>query len=392
MIIQPVKLKYKDVFLKYAKKYCINEALFNNALFGYEIRGLDTVTAKAFVDIFISEKIPCFSQIDENNLANVVLIAPSAQLNYVLKMITNKVKRDFIKELALTIDNYFNYRDKSIELGNKTFPLHKSYVMGILNVTPDSFSDGGKYYYLDSAIAKAVEMADTGADVIDIGGESTRPGADEVSVEEELARVIPVIENLKAERPECIISIDTTKSIVAEKALAAGASIVNDISGLTFDEKIIDVVKEASAALILMHIKGTPQNMQIDPNYKYVVAEIYNFLYNQTRKAKNAGIKNIIIDPGIGFGKSVSDNYEILRRLGEFRGLGYPVLMGLSKKSFIGKSLDLDVDQRANATIAAETVSVMKGAFMVRTHDVAKAVEAKKILEFIHNPECVVNV
>lgn len=392
MIIQPVKLKHKDVFLKYARKYCINEALFNNALFGYEIRGVDTVTAKAFVDIFISEKIPCFSMIDENNIANMILIAPSAQLNYVLKKITKEVKRDFIKELATTIDNYFNYRDKSIKIAEKEFSLSRSYVMGILNVTPDSFSDGGKYFYMDAALNRAIDMIDKGADIIDIGGESTRPGAEEVSEEEELARVIPVIKNIKIERPDSVISIDTTKSVVAEKALAAGASIVNDISGLTFDEKIIDVVKEAAATLVLMHIKGTPRNMQIDPHYDYIIAEIYNFLYYQAEKAKNAGIENIIVDPGIGFGKSVADNYEILRRLGEFKGLGYPILMGLSKKSFLGKSLGLDVDDRSNATIAAETVSVMKGAFIVRTHDVAKAVEAKKILEFIHNPECVVNV
>jgi len=392
LIIQPVKLKHKDVFLKYARKYCINEALFNNALFGYEIRGVDTVTAKAFVDIFISEKIPCFSMIDEDNFANMILIAPSAQLNYILKKITREVKRNFIQELATTINNYFNYKDRSITIANKEFPLCKSYVMGILNVTPDSFSDGGKYFNVDIAIKRALQMIDRGADIVDIGGESTRPGANEVSIKEELSRVIPVIENLKEERPGSIISIDTTKAEVAEKALAAGASVVNDISGLTFDEKIIDVVKEAAATLILMHIKGTPQNMQINPHYDYVIAEIYNFLYYQAEKAKTAGIKNIIVDPGIGFGKSLADNYEILRRLGEFKGLGYPILMGLSKKSFIGNSLNLDINSRANATVVAETASIMKGAFMVRTHDVEKAVEAKKILEFIHNPECVINV
>ena len=186
--------------------------------------------------------------------------------------------------------------------------------MGILNVTPDSFSDGGLYLHEDDAINHALKMIEDGADIIDIGGESTRPGSDVVSEDEEINRVIPVIKKILDKKPEAIISIDTTKSKVAEEALKNGAQIVNDISGLTFDSEMIAVVKKYDASIIIMHIKGTPKNMQQNPHYDDVVKEVLNFLKAQSQNAEQEGLSKIIIDPGIGFGKRIQDNFELIKK------------------------------------------------------------------------------
>ncbi|KAB2843340.1 MAG: dihydropteroate synthase, partial [Melioribacteraceae bacterium] len=202
---------------------------------------------------------------------------------------------------------------------------------------------------------------------------------------------IPVIEKIIEQKPEAVISIDTTKSLVAKEALNAGAKIVNDISGGTFDKNILRIVSDFNAAFVIMHIKGTPKSMQQNPYYDDVVSEVYDYLSERVEEADKAGIKNIFIDPGIGFGKRIQDNYELLKRLDEFKSIGYPILIGLSRKSFIGKTLSKNVDERDNPTAIAETIAVKNGARIVRTHNVKNAVEAKKIINFVNNPEQFIN-
>lgn len=243
-------------------------------------------------------------------------------------------------------------------------------IMGILNVTPDSFYDGGRYQDADRAIDRAYRMRDDGADIIDVGGESTRPGAAPVSAAEEIDRVCPVIESI-AKDIGIPLSIDTSKSAVAAAALAAGATIVNDISGLTFDRAIADVAARHNAAMVLMHIQGTPETMQKNPQYQDLTGEICLFLDRAAGLALASGVKKekIIVDPGIGFGKTLEDNYHIIKNLHEFKKLGYPVLVGLSRKSLIAKLYESGED-RLPATIALNMASVLNGADIIRVHDV----------------------
>ena len=244
-------------------------------------------------------------------------------------------------------------------------------IMGILNMTPDSFSDGGQFKYHDQAIDYALEMVKEGASIIDIGGESTRPGAKAVQLEEELMRTIPIIEAIRL-KSDCLISIDTYKSKVAKAALDAGADMVNDISGLTFDHNMASLVAERNVPVIIMHIKGKPGDMQKNPNYDNLIKEIKAFFEVQIAIAKKAGIDsgNIILDPGIGFGKRLEDNFEIIRELGQISTMGYPVLLGPSRKSFIGFALDLPIEERMEGTLASITAGVINGAKIVRVHDI----------------------
>jgi len=252
--------------------------------------------------------------------------------------------------------------------------------MRILNVTPDSFSDGGLYENTNDTVEHGLQMIELGADIIDVGGESTRPGAEPVPVEVELKRVIPVIKKILSKQPDSIISVDTTKSKVAREALLIGAKIINDISGLTFDPLIKKFVVEFNAAVILMHIKGIPKTMQKKPFYEDVIQEIHDFLYKRIEEAINAGIKEIFIDPGIGFGKRLQDNFDILKRLGDFKSLGFPILVGVSRKSFLGKTLDLDVEKRDAASVVVESLAIKNGARIIRTHNVEYGVQVCKLL------------
>ena len=256
-------------------------------------------------------------------------------------------------------------------------------IMGIVNVTPDSFSDGGKYFSLENAVNHTLKLIDEGADIIDIGGESTRPGSDQVSTEEELHRTIPVIKKIFSLRKDVIISIDTTKSEVAKQALDAGANIINDISGLTFDKNMIKVAKEFEAGVVIMHIKGNPKTMQNKPEYNDVLKEVYDFLLSQTINAKQNNVEKIIVDPGIGFGKRVEDNFTLIKNLDYFQSLGYPVMIGLSKKSFIGKTLNLNPDEREIGTVILETVSILKSARIIRTHNVNYCNQIVKLVSHI---------
>jgi dihydropteroate synthase len=257
--------------------------------------------------------------------------------------------------------------------------------MGVLNVTPDSFSDGGKFLGVDRAVEHAREMARAGADMIDIGGESTRPGAAIVSAEEELRRVLPVIERLQ----DLVVSVDTTKAVVAEKALAAGARIVNDISALRFDSRMADVVRDAGAGVVLMHMQGTPQTMQRGPRYADVVTAVRSFLAERIVFAESHGLKKsqIAVDPGTGFGKTVAHNLRLLARLGEFGALGCALLVGTSRKSFIGKVLGPghETDERLWGTAATVAWAVAQGARVVRVHDVAEMADVVRMVEAVMN-------
>jgi dihydropteroate synthase len=272
-----------------------------------------------------------------------------------------------------------------IQCGSKMLDLSsRTHIMGILNVTPDSFSDGGKYLTPALAIERGIQMAEDDVDIIDIGAESTRPGAEPISIEAELQRIIPVLEGL-LKQVDVPISIDTYKSSVAETVLKIGANIINDISGLRFDPKMKDVVAKYHVPVVIMHIKGEPRNMQHHPNYEDLIGEIYGYLSASIQLAETAGIKQekIIVDPGIGFGKRLFDNYEILKRLGEFKGLGCPILIGPSRKSFIGKVLDLPPDQRLEGTIAAVAIGIQNGANIVRVHDVKEVSRACRIVDLL---------
>ncbi len=259
-------------------------------------------------------------------------------------------------------------------LEGKKYP----YFMGIVNVTPDSFSDGGKNYTIGNAIATAGEMLNNNVDIIDIGGESTRPGAEKVSEEEELERVIPVIEGIKSTYPDAVISIDTYKSKVAEAALKSGAAIVNDISGGTFETSMFDVVSSFDCYYILMHTLGEPATMQHNPVYNNVVIEVLSALLRQAKKASEAGIKNIILDPGIGFGKTIAHNWEIIARLEEFTQVKFPILMGVSRKSMLSLVTDLPADKRDFSSGFVEMACLINGASIIRTHDYKKIRELKK--------------
>ena len=265
-------------------------------------------------------------------------------------------------------------------LNNQSYTL----IQGILNITPDSFSDGGKFLEPEKAFLRAIKMIDEGADIIDVGGESTRPGSNSISSDEELNRIIPIIERIKKES-DCLISVDTYKSSVATEAINSGASIVNDISGLTHDKKMASLIIEKNIPLILMHMKGKPKTMQQEPFYKDVISEICNFFkvqINQLRKL-NFSFDRIILDPGIGFGKTLEHNLLILKNLNIIRKLGHPVAIGTSRKSFIGEILDLPIEDRIEGSISSNIVAIINGANIIRVHDIAEMKKAVFVLDRI---------
>lgn len=256
--------------------------------------------------------------------------------------------------------------------------------MGILNITPDSFYDGGKFFDCSKAIKHAKKIIEDGADIIDVGGESTRPGSDSISVTEEINRVIPVIKKLVKEL-NVPISIDTYKYEVAKEALKNGASLVNDITGLHEDRKIAKLVADYKAGVVIMHIKGTPKDMQLNPVYDDLIAEIIDYLKDGINVAITNGISkdSIIIDPGIGFGKQVEHNLKIIANLSKFKSLGFPLLIGTSRKSFIGKILDADVNDRLEGTLATTAISIANGANIIRVHDVKECKRVAGIVDAI---------
>ncbi|MDD3628981.1 MAG: dihydropteroate synthase [Actinomycetota bacterium] len=295
-----------------------------------------------------------------------------------------------LKDLSVELRDYLDRMDKMLNgkelvIADKKFNMDKDVlIMGILNVTPDSFYDGGYYFEKDKAYRRVDAIVSEGADIIDVGGMSTRPGSLPVAPGEEIERVIPVIEYIKRNY-NILISADTYRSEVAAKAIDAGAHIINDISGLSMDENIARVVAGYGVSVIIMHIKGTPENMQKDPHYENVIDEIYDYLEDRVSIAVSSGIEpeKIIIDPGIGFGKTLEHNLEVINKIGEFKMMGYPVMIGMSRKSFIGGVLDLPVEERLEGSLAAAVCSVMNGVNILRVHDVKETVRAVRVAKSI---------
>jgi len=290
-----------------------------------------------------------------------------------------------LKELSVELETFLdsykkNLRDKEYSIGGKKFNTGSApLIMGILNTTTDSFFDGGRYSSYKSAVDRAVKMIDEGADIIDIGGQSSRPGSKPVDSGEELKRTIPLIKYIH-DNYNALISIDTCRSEVAERAVSAGAHIINDISAFTMDESMVQVASKSGAAVVLMHMKGNPEDMQDDPKYSDVVDEIYEYLDRRASHAVKSGISadKIIIDPGIGFGKTLEHNLAILNKIREFSSMGFPVLVGASRKSFIGKILDLPVEERLEGSIAAAVWAIASGVNILRVHDVSATTRAVK--------------
>jgi dihydropteroate synthase len=277
------------------------------------------------------------------------------------------------------MDGVWRPRDRELPFGDRTL------VMGIVNVTPDSFSDGGMFDGVEAAVKHGLQLLEDGADVLDVGGESTRPGSDPVGGDEERARVLPVVEGLRREAPEAFLSVDTRKVAVASQALAAGADVVNDI-GAGADPDMLGLVASAGAGMVLMHMQGEPKTMQSEPHYVDVVAEVRSFLAERLERAVGAGIgrDRLCIDPGIGFGKNLEHNLALLRSIGAFRGLGVPVLVGVSRKRFVGELSGVDdPSQRLEGSVAAAVWCASQGVWMVRVHDVGPTVRALRVVDAI---------
>ncbi len=279
----------------------------------------------------------------------------------------------------MTTDYQWHLRDRVLIIGRR--PL----VMGIVNVTPDSFSDGGLYAVADAAVAHGLELVEQGADLLDVGGESTRPGSQPVPLEEELGRVVPVVERLAA-RTGIPISVDTSKAEVARACLTAGAHVINDVTAMTGDPAMAGIVRDSGAGVVLMHMQGTPATMQLNPTYENVVAEISAYLQARLQAAVDFGIPaaKVALDPGIGFGKTREHNIELLARLAEFQRLGRPVCLGVSRKGFLGRLLDRPVERRLAGGLAAVCHAMSRGAVqVVRVHDVAETCDAVKVWEVL---------
>jgi len=269
----------------------------------------------------------------------------------------------------------------TINCKGKLLSLAHPLVMGILNATPDSFFDGGQYNALDAAVAQAGRMLEEGATIIDVGGMSSRPGAKIIETSQELDRVIPIIAAIRQYFPESIISIDTVKAKVAKEAIAAGASIINDISDGDIDSELWTTVAELGVPYILMHMQGKPANMQQAPAYEDVVEEVLDFLIARVGRLKELGIYDVIIDPGFGFGKSVAHNYQLLKKMHVFKILGLPILAGVSRKSMINKVLKIKAKDALNGTTALHMIALQQGAKILRVHDVKPAVETIRLFQ-----------
>jgi len=326
----------------------------------------------------------------EGELSNsdVVLIGEMTKFSKLRKRLKNYRKFDFptiLNRISKLIDIFQDKREFDFFLNNDKLVLKPTILMGIINVTPDSFSDGGMYNKLENSFEQVKKMISEGVDIVDIGGESTRPGAQSIGLETEIHRVIPLIKKIR-EKYKIPISIDTNKSLVAEKAINSGADIINDISALRFDAKMIKVLqKNENVSIILMHMKGTPENMQEKPYYKDVIQEISDFFEERIDFCKNNGIseKRIIIDPGIGFGKRQEDNLKILQFLDEFHSFGVPILLGASRKSFINKIYSSDPPDRLSGSLATSALAFENGVQIVRVHDVKSHKELIKTLKAV---------
>lgn len=277
-------------------------------------------------------------------------------------------------------------KPKYINTGGRLLDLSVPVVMGIVNITPDSFYKGSRYINNDAVLAAVSKMLEEGAGIIDIGGYSTRPGAMEVTYEEEAGRVLPAIRIVSDNFPSAIISVDTFRAGIAKEAVTlCGAHIINDIYGLEGDTEMFDVVKELNVPYVLMHMQGSPRTMQKNPVYEDVVADVLKWFGERIFRLRSAGVRDIIIDPGFGFGKSAVHNFDMLERVGDFSVAGLPVMAGLSRKSMIWKSLDISPDDALNGTTVLNTVALLKGVDILRVHDVMEAVQVVKLISMLNN-------
>jgi dihydropteroate synthase len=386
MQIKPVYLSSKSKTLHYQNKYKLDPNLFWQGQYVFEIYGYSLSQHHILNSIY-------------KKTSSLLTIHKHSELKSIL---VHFFKRDWSNEILIDLlvqDNEINAFFKQVHeffsdinkpiwnlRGNRLNFNKSPFIMGILNVTPDSFSDGGKFSDINEAVDHALSMIEAGADIIDIGGESTRPGSDPVNLQEELNRVIPVIETIRI-HSGAPLSIDTYKSEVAEAAIKAGANIVNDISGCTFDKRMPEIIQTNDVPIIIMHIKGTPKHMQSNPHYDDVCLEVYSFLSDQINYLSNTGIENIAVDPGIGFGKRLEDNLKLLNNLESLKFLCQPILIGASRKSFLGHVLDKEVDQRLYGSLSVAILSAIKGADIIRVHDVAETKDVLRIIDAIHSAE-----
>jgi dihydropteroate synthase len=368
--IFPLSLKVKDVDVRAAN--ILKQEMLS--------RGGDVVTSRQ-------------SLVKSEGIANIIILGTEKAISSLIDKI--KMQPFGLKKLSGQLTEYIalgqsiNTR-KIIKIGGTDFnmALEGALIMGILNITPDSFYDGGQYFEKSSAIKRAEEIIEQGAHIIDVGGMSTRPGSKPVSLDEELSRTIPVIEHVAKNSKRTPISIDTCRSEVAKRAIDAGAAIINDISGLSADNKMMGLASQSKSSIIIMHMQGNPENMQVNPNYGDVVDEVYDYLYERAEKAVDAGVEKekIIVDPGIGFGKKVEHNLELLSRFCEFNEMGYPVLAGVSRKFFIGNLLGgLPAQERFEGSIAAAVYAFLGGASILRVHDIKETLRAIKIAKEIRD-------
>ncbi len=402
MKVRVKEIKNKKELSEYLKKLGntpegVNILIQKGETYLFEIEGIDTRGANILKQDAISVggdcAVPRSASVFKPGTWTVLLMVNERELRRLTKKLSAQPYG--LKELGrLLKESFENFTRKefTVRYRGRELPLKKPIVMGILNVTPDSFSDGGKFNRVDAAVKRCEEMLKEGAKIIDVGGESTRPGSEPVPEEEELRRVIPVIEEIRKRLGDSFfISIDTYKSRVAREALSAGADIVNDISGFRFDERMAEVVAEFKCPAVVMHIKGTPKNMQKNPYYEDVMGEIVDYFKEVIKKAEEKGVnrEQLIVDPGIGFGKRLEDNLCILKRLKELKVLGRPILIGASRKSFIGKITGVEVpEKRVAGSISAAVISAANGAKIVRVHDVKETVEALELLSAVEEVKC----
>jgi dihydropteroate synthase len=280
----------------------------------------------------------------------------------------------------------FPEKPRYINAGGRLLDLEIPRVMGILNITPDSFYPGSRYNTNDEITKTATKMLEDGADILDVGGYSSRPGAKDISAEEERKRVLKVVKLINREHPEAIISVDTFRAEIAKEAIVdCGATIINDISGGDADINMFPVIRSLNVPYIMMHMKGDPRTMQNKPVYDDIVADILKWFGERIFKLKSAGVKDVIIDPGFGFGKTIEHNFELLRRLSDFSLAGLPVLVGISRKSMIWKTLNIDAEEALNGTTAINAIALYNGADILRVHDVKEAVQTIKLIDKIKN-------
>ena len=333
-----------------------------------------------------TDGVKLLSGLSQSGKYTLILYFPFHLRDWFLQQI-EKVENSESPKLLKAFSDLFNNFDRNnwcYDRRGKKLEIESPRIMGILNITPDSFSNGGRFFDNESAYVQALKMLEMGADIIDLGGESTRPGSAPVSIEEEWKRISGVLSRLSREK-DCLISVDTYKSEIARRALENGAQMINDISGLSFDKNMVDVIAKYQCPVIVMHLKGTPQTMQNSPFYSNLMDEIYEFLFQQIQLANNHGIQEIIVDPGIGFGKSHNDNFEILRRIREFGSLGHPIMVGTSRKSFIGSVLKKSENERIYGSIVTAIYSILNSVRLLRVHDVDETRQAIKLVNAIKN-------